>query len=104
MKKIKLGKIDPERLRKMILPHLGTRNSRVLVGPEVGFDAGVFQVDNNKLMVVANDPVLGVPLDFFGFFMFHFSASDVAVFGAVPKYVISTILLPECSDESVLEK
>ena len=105
MKKIGLGKIDPERLRKIILPHLGTKNDAVLIGPEVGFDAGVFQIeDKNNVVVIANDPVLGIPFDFFGFFMFHFSASDVAVFGATPKYVISTILLPENSDEDTLKR
>jgi len=89
-----LGKISPELLESIILPKLGKLNPNVIIPPRTGFDAGVFRINNNLFEVVATDPVLGIPEDYFGFFIFHFAASDVAVFGGLPQYLIYSLLLP----------
>lgn len=101
-KKIPLGKISPELLETIILPKLGLKNPNVIIPPKTGFDAGVFKINEDLLEVVAIDPVLGVPLEYFGFFIFHFSASDVAVFGAKPKYLSYTLLFPPDSSSKLL--
>jgi hydrogenase expression/formation protein HypE len=46
-------------------------------------------------IVVCVDPVAGIPLDSYGFFAVHYSASDVAVQGARPRYLILDIDYPE---------
>jgi len=57
----------------------------------------------DRFLVIASDPALGVPLDHLGYLAVHYSASDVAVFGAAPQYLVSDILLPPGADVAVLD-
>ncbi|MFB0568346.1 MAG: AIR synthase related protein [Nitrososphaeria archaeon] len=57
-----------------------------------------------QTLAVSVDPVVGVPLDSYGFFAFHYSASDVAVLGAKPRYLLLDICYPEGTDASWLGK
>lgn len=57
-----------------------------------------------QTLAVSVDPVVGVPLDSYGFFAFHYSASDVAVLGAKPRYLLLDICYPEGTDASWLSK
>ncbi len=85
------------RARKSLLERItrlvGRLNSSISVPPNPNLDAGVERL-MGLTRVYATDPSLGVPLDDIGYFGFHFSASDVAVLGAEPRLMTSTILLP----------
>ena len=98
------GKANPDVLESYIFPYLGISDKNIVVPPTVGFDAGVFRLDKENLAVIATDPVIGVPIEYFGFFIFHYSASDVAVFGAKPKYLINSTIFPENYDLKIVKK
>ncbi|GAB6102285.1 AIR synthase family protein [Thermococcus atlanticus] len=99
-----LGKLRNKVLREVIFPNLGIEDARVIYGPREGFDAAVLEYDENHYLVVATDPTLGVPAETFGFFTYHFASSDVAVFGARPRWLVVDILLPPGSEKEFLEK
>jgi len=98
------GKANPDILNSYIFPFLGVPNESVVVPPTVGFDAGVFKLDKERFIVAATDPVLGIPTEYFGFFIFHYSASDVAVFGAKPQYLINSVIFPENYNLEIVKK
>lgn len=57
-----------------------------------------------RTLAVSVDPVVGVPLDSYGFFAFHYPASDVAVLGARPRYLLLDICYPEGTDARWLRR
>lgn len=71
------------------------RTSRdVLVPPIPGFDSGVHKLGKDRCIVVATDPCINVPAEYFGWLLFHYSASDVSVFGASPQFCTIELLGP----------
>lgn len=98
----KIGKIDLDTFRRFVLNRLGKEDKSVLVPPLTGVDAGVVDIGNNKVLVVAEDPIFtipGLPLDMFGWFTVHIGASDVAVMGVNPRYMTYTLLMPPETSE-----
>jgi hydrogenase maturation factor len=87
-----LGKLPPASLRDVL--SCIKRTSRVIVPPMPGFDAGAHELEDDVCMVVAMDPCIGVPKEWFGWLLVHYSASDVAVFGAQPKFCTINLLGP----------
>ncbi|WP_048149063.1 AIR synthase family protein [Palaeococcus ferrophilus] len=91
-----LGKLRSDVLNE-ILERLEINDGKVVIGPREGFDSAVLEYDEEHYLVVATDPVLGVPEEHFGFFTYHFASSDVSVFGTRPRWLVVDILLPEGS-------
>ncbi len=94
---MKIGKIDDEVFRSLVLRRLGKRDRTVLVPPRAGVDAGVVDLGGGKVLVVAEDPIFTMPrlpLETFGWFTVHIGASDVAVMGVRPRYMTYSLLLP----------
>lgn len=96
------GKIPPETLKNVVFKHLGVSSPRLLLGPGIGEDAAVIKLER-KVIVVATDPITGAVEDI-GWLSVHINANDIACHGARPTWFLSTILLPENSDEKTLEK
>jgi len=96
------GKIRSEVLNNIILKNIRVNDPKIVVGPKEGFDAAVLEYDGKNYLVIATDPILGVPKEHFGFFTYHFASSDVAVFGAMPKWLIVNLLLPNGTTEEDL--
>jgi hydrogenase expression/formation protein HypE len=86
-----LGKLSNEELRKLLT--CIKPDSRVIVPPQVGFDAGVHRL-GDKYLAVATDPCIGVPESWFGFLLVNYAASDVALFGAKPEFCTITLMGP----------
>lgn len=84
-----MGKLKSEELQKLLA--CIKEDSRVIVPPATGFDAGVHLL-GDKYVVVATDPCIGVPEEWFGWLLLHYAASDVAVFGAKPEFCTITLL------------
>lgn len=99
-----IGKLDKEIFEKVIFPHLGKRDKRVMIKPMHGVDAGVINLDN-KVMVVAEDPTFGMPvlMPDFGWAIVHICASDVAVLGIKPEFMTICLLLPPGTKANDLE-
>ncbi|MDG6221681.1 MAG: hypothetical protein IAX21_05980 [Candidatus Bathyarchaeota archaeon] len=79
-------------------------DSRVLVKPQFGFDAGVHQLDNGKYLVVSTDPCIGVPENFFGWFLINYVASDIALFGSKTEFCTINLLGPPLTEPKVFKK
>lgn len=94
------GKLEAEKLKTLVLPHLGAFNERVLVPPRLGEDAAVIDLGFTKL-VTASDPITGV-IDHIGMYAVNINANDVACTGAAPEFFLSVLLLPrDVSDDQV---
>jgi hydrogenase expression/formation protein HypE len=87
-----MGKLLTKDLDKM----LGCikKNPRVIIPPQPGFDSGVHLANGNKCTVVSTDPCINVPEKWFGWLLIHYSASDVALFGAKPEFSTINLLGP----------
>ncbi len=96
-KREKIGKIDVDTFSKFLLKRLGHEDETVIVPPLTGVDAGVIDIGNDNVLVIAEDPIFTIPklpLEMFGWFTVHIGASDVAVMGVKPRYMTYTLLMP----------
>src|SRR5450756_421425 len=67
----KIGKIDEETFTTFLLSRLGKRDDTVIVPPKTGVDAAVIDIGNDKVLVIAEDPIFAIPhqpLDMFGWY------------------------------------
>ncbi|MEI7827082.1 MAG: AIR synthase family protein [Euryarchaeota archaeon] len=97
MKSHKIGKIDLNTFTSFLLPRLGNSDETVIVPPKTGVDAGVIDIGNDRVLIIAEDPIFAVPqqpLEMFGWYTVHIGASDVAVMGVKPRYMTYSLLMP----------
>jgi hydrogenase maturation factor len=91
-----IGKVGRRLFEEVILPHLGARDSSIVVGPQFGVDFSVIEV-GDKALIVEVDPVFVVPeygWERSAWFAVHILASDVAVSGVPPRYLFIDLNLP----------
>ncbi len=74
-----VGKLPAAKLNAL-LQRLPQRDPRVVLGPRLGEDAAVLDL-NDRYLVVASDPVTFAS-DRIGWYVVHVNANDVAVLGA----------------------
>ncbi len=86
-----MGKLATNDLKKLL--ECIKQDPRVLVAPQVGYDAGVHQI-GDRYVAVATDPCMGVPEEWFGYLLVNYAASDVSLFGAKPEFCTITLLGP----------
>ena len=96
------GKVPAEILQKVVFKHLGTKRGDVVLGPAVGEDAAIVKAGEVTL-VTATDPVTGAE-EWLGWLAVNVCANDVATCGVKPLWFSSCILLPEGSDEELVER
>ena len=105
--KLKQGKLPNELLRELI-EGSELDKGKVIIGPKIGFDSAVIRVNDERCIVVSNDPSIfipeSIPIEYFAFGAVHWAASDVAVFGAKPKWLVYTILFPINTDSEFVRK
>ncbi len=99
MKPLKLGKLPPDLLRRLLsrLP----LDPRVLIGPGIGEDAAVISM-GDRLLVAKTDPVT-FATENIGWYAVQVNANDIAVMGGEPKWFLATALLPEGATDSLVE-
>ncbi len=68
---------------------------------EVPLDFITAQTSGN--IVAASDPVIGVPLEYYGFFAVHYSAADISMSFAIPQYLTLGVYYPPGTSEKWLE-
>jgi hydrogenase maturation factor len=93
----KIGKIDLDTFTSFLLPRLGKSDDTVIVPPKTGVDAGVIDIGNDRVLIIAEDPIFAIPqqpLEMFGWYTVHIGASDVAVMGVKPRYMTYSLLMP----------
>ncbi|MDE0300382.1 MAG: AIR synthase family protein [Candidatus Poribacteria bacterium] len=86
-----LGKLKLDFLEN-ILPD-SAHDSRVIVGARVGEDAAV--IDFGDTCLVAKTDPITFATDAIGWYLVCVNSNDIAAMGAVPKWLLVTILLPE---------
>ena len=86
-----VGKLKHDFLKEL----LPTSNSSasVVVGPQLGEDAAVIKLGDNYL-VATSDPITFATEDI-GWYVVCVNSNDIAAMGAVPKWLLVTLLLPE---------
>jgi hydrogenase maturation factor len=89
---ISIGKIDPELLKKLVFPCLGTSDSRVILGPRIGEDASVIDF-KDRVLVVHSDPITGA-VENIGWLAVNIVANDIATRGVKPLWMLIVLLLP----------
>ena len=88
-----VGKLKHDFLKEL----LPTSNSStgVVVGPQLGEDAAVVEFGDNYL-VATSDPITFATEDI-GWYVVCVNSNDIAAMGAVPKWLLVTLLLPEAA-------
>jgi hydrogenase expression/formation protein HypE len=97
VRQAKIGKIDLDTFTSFLLPRLGKSDETVIVPPKTGVDAAVIDIGNDRVLIIAEDPIFAIPqqpLEMFGWYTVHIGASDVAVMGVKPKYMTYSLLMP----------
>jgi hydrogenase maturation factor len=97
VRQAKIGKIDLDTFTSFLLPRLGKSDETVIVPPKTGVDAGVIDIGNDRVLIIAEDPIFAIPqqpLEMFGWYTVHIGASDVAVMGVKPRYMTYSLLMP----------
>jgi hydrogenase maturation factor len=96
-----LGKLSPELLQTLLAQYtFSLPDDRVLVRPGVGEDAAVIDV-GERWLVAKTDPIT-FATDEIGWYAVQVNANDIAAAGGVPRWFLSTLLLPHRGDSRKL--
>ena len=93
-----VGKLKHDFLKELLPTH--DRNTDVVVGPQLGEDAAVMAFGDNYL-VATSDPITFATEDI-GWYVVCVNSNDIAAMGAVPKWLLVTLLLPEDATTSTM--
>ena len=85
------GKLPHAELGRLLAAYTH-HHEHLLVPPTLGEDAAVIEF-GDRLLVVKTDPIT-FATDQIGWYAVHVNANDIAAMGAVPRFFLSTILLP----------
>jgi len=87
-----VGKL-PAKILAGLLERIPLNDPRVLVGPGIGMDCAVIEI-GDTLLVFKSDPITFATEEI-GWYAVHVNANDIATTGAVPRWMLTTLLLPE---------
>jgi hydrogenase expression/formation protein HypE len=87
-----LGKLPPDLLAQ-VLANSPVTDPRVILGPGVGMDCAVVDAGRN-LLVFKSEPITFVT-NALGWYAVQVSVNDIATTGATPRWMLTTLLLPE---------
>jgi hydrogenase expression/formation protein HypE len=87
-----LGKL-PFELLASLLARAPMNDPRVLYGPGIGLDCAVIDL-GERILVFKSDPIT-FATDDIGWYAVQVNANDIATTGAVPRWMLATLLLPE---------
>ncbi|MEE9515035.1 MAG: AIR synthase related protein, partial [Candidatus Brocadiales bacterium] len=107
-KNLPVGKLPSKLLGELLAQKssdAGAGDPRVIIGPRVGEDAAVLDVGSQNTYLVAKTDPITFAADQIGWYAVNINANDVATLGAVPRWFLATVFLPEgkSSDEMVRE-
>jgi hydrogenase expression/formation protein HypE len=97
-----MGKLPTEDLKKLL--NCIKNDPRVVVSPRLGFDAGVHRLNDDRYLVVSTDPCIGVPEEWFGWFLINYVASDNALFGAKTEFCTINLLGSPSTEPAVFHR
>jgi len=87
-----VGKLPPDLLARLIA-RAPAADARVRLRPGPGLDCAVVDL-GDRLLVLKSDPIT-FATDDIGWYLVQVNANDLATTGAVPRWLLLTMLLPE---------
>ena len=87
------GKLPATVLEELLTRFAGGPDPRLLVPPGVGEDAAVIDF-GDRCLVAKTDPIT-FATDRIGWYAVHVNANDIAAMGAVPKWFLASVIVPE---------
>ena len=93
-----VGKLKHDFLRELLPTH--DSGAGLIVGPQLGEDAAVIELGDHYL-VATSDPITFATEDI-GWYVVCVNSNDIAAMGAVPKWLLVTLLLPEDATTSAM--
>lgn len=92
-----IGKATQYFLKKVIFKKLGKENPKVLLGPKLGGDFAVVELNERQVLIVTCDPLSIIPqlgLKESAWITVHLLASDLATSGVAPQFAVLDYNLP----------
>lgn len=89
------GKLPPD-LLSQLLDGIQTTDPRVALGARAGEDAALIDM-GDRYLVAKTDPVT-FATEHIGWYLVQVNANDIAAMGALPRWLMATLLLPEGAD------
>ena len=86
------GKL-PNDLLKVFLDGLDITDPAVIIRPGIGEDPAALDVAGEDVIVLKSDPIT-FATDSIGYYAVLINANDIATSGAVPRWLLTTLLLP----------
>jgi hydrogenase expression/formation protein HypE len=99
---MKIGKLDNELLKRIVIDKIGYRRPEVITGPGIGEDCAVVGFGAYEC-VLSSDPITAA-IERVGSLAVHISCNDIASNGVEPLGVMLTVLLPPETTEADIEK
>ncbi len=97
--RLPVGKLPVDVLDRML--QLTSRaDDRLILGPGVGLDCAVIEFQD-RYLVAKSDPITFATEDI-GWYAVHINANDIATTGALPRWFMATLLLPEQQTDEAL--
>jgi thiamin-phosphate kinase len=94
-----VGKL-PAEILALYLKQAPIFDERILLGPGIGIDCAVIDL-GNRLLVFKTDPIT-FATDNIGWYAVQINANDIATCGAVPRWMLVSILLPDSKTNPAL--
>ena len=94
------GKL-PNDLLSIFLKQLRIDTSRMLIHPGVGEDIAAVDISGEEILILKSDPIT-FATDAAGRYAVTVNANDIATAGAMPRWLITTLLLPVGSTGSAV--
>ncbi|MDP6923347.1 MAG: AIR synthase family protein [Candidatus Scalindua sp.] len=101
MKGFRVGKLNTDLLDELV-SGIKKKDPRVIVGPRIGEDAAVIDT-GDKYLIATTDPITFTSHKI-GWYMVNVNANDIAAMGGTPKWLLTSIFLPENKTDSALVK
>jgi hydrogenase expression/formation protein HypE len=89
---VKIGKLDNQELRRLVLDRLPAQNQFVTSGPAVGVDCSAIRFGDGQV-ILSTDPITGAAADI-GRLAVLVACNDIAACGIRPSALLLTIIAP----------
>lgn len=93
-----IGKIDQKTIEHIFPSKTGSKSDRLLQGPAFGVDTACIDLQNDKVLVIASDPLSILPklgMKASAWLSVHLVANDIATSGHQPEYAQFVMNLPD---------
>ena len=97
-----MSKFSLDVLKKCVYPFMETHDPDVLLGAVFGEDVALTRVGND-ILVSHLDPIVGAVKNI-GCLAVHVACNDIATSGAPPRWILPLVLVPDKTDEQLLEE